>query len=429
MSPWVIVGILVFIICIMVCILVRGEHQIKYTKEQQKSAELDASNERNRATLAESKLATVMLQLSAEERALIEETFKKVRDLGDSLTRNALISEVEKAQLNMYKHINQEREFALETMKSGLLKAYPYLASVMADYLTYDIEILAKQLDWGDNQERKKKVTDIRIIRQNAKERIEEAKLATYQLNYLLSLYPALQDVLDTEYNDLDYKGGGIIPDYDPIRYYISDEEWHDLSESEKNQRALDNYIQSHEKTKWQIGRDYELYIGYEYEKKGYHVEYFGELNGVEDLGRDLICRKQETTLIIQCKYWSKESTIHEKHIFQLFATTVSYCLDHRINPDFVSPIFITKTKLSDKAKQIARQLKITVVENKEMGEYPRIKCNIGKDEYGHPVKIYHLPMDQQYDNVKIDSEGECMAFTVNEAESKGFRRAYKWHG
>lgn len=37
--------------------------------------------------------------------------------------------------------------------------------------------------------------------------------------------------------------------------------------------------------------------------------------------------------------------------------------------------------------------------------------------------------MDQQYDTVKINKSDECFAFTVREAEAKGFRRAYKWHG
>lgn len=66
--------------------------------------------------------------------------------------------------------------------------------------------------------------------------------------------------------------------------------------------------------------------------------------------------------------------------------------------------------------------------ENYPIGEFPRIKCNISKDEYGNETKIYHLPTDQQYDNVKIEHTGECFAFTVDEAEKLGFRHAYKWH-
>ena len=104
-------------------------------------------------------------------------------------------------------------------------------------------------------------------------------------------------------------------PDHDPIRDYLSSEEYHQLSESERNQLALDRYVESHKKSKWQIGRDYELSVGYQYEKKGYKVQYTGSLEGIADLGRDLIASKGDTVLVIQCKYWSAEKVIREKHI------------------------------------------------------------------------------------------------------------------
>jgi hypothetical protein len=63
------------------------------------------------------------------------------------------------------------------------------------------------------------------------------------------------------------------------------------------------------------------------------------------------------------------------------------------------------------------------------IADFPRIKCNINYDGLGGKTYIYHLPMDLNYDVTKIENEGEFMALTVAEAESKGFRRAYKWHG
>lgn len=82
------------------------------------------------------------------------------------------------------------------------------------------------------------------------------------------------------------------LPDYDPTRDYLSKEEYNSLSTVERNQLALDRYKASHKKSKWQIGRDYELYIGYRYSQSGYSVDYFGSYMGLEDLGRDLICKK-----------------------------------------------------------------------------------------------------------------------------------------
>ena len=75
----------------------------------------------------------------------------------------------------------------------------------------------------------------------------------------------------------------------------------------------------------------------------------------------------------------------------------------------------------------MAEYLNITVAEDVHLKEYPRIKCNIGHDEYGNIQKIYHLPFDQQYDSTKITAKGEFFAFTVKEAEEAGFRRAHKW--
>lgn len=332
------------------------------------------------------------------------------------------------SELEKHERIDSNRQKWLEEYFNENVHFYPFLAGSMADYITYDIEILAKELDWGWNQERKKKVASIRAIREDAQHRIAEAKVAIYQLNYLLELYPSLEEILDTNYNDLDFSSHKI-PEYDPIHDYLAKEEWESLSPTERNQRALDNYIASHRKSKWQIGRDYELSVGYEFSQKGYEVEYYGENNGLSDLGRDLICKKGSKTLIIQCKYWGQEKKIHEKHIYQLFGTTTTYCLENELKTETVTPVFVTNISLSEMAKKAAQQLNIQVVENHLMRDFPRIKCNVGVNEYGEKTKIYHLPMDQQYDIIKMKKDGTFWARTVAEAESLGYRRAYKWHG
>jgi hypothetical protein len=146
-----------------------------------------------------------------------------------------------------------------------------------------------------------------------------------------------------------------------------------------------------------------------------------GIIKGFEDLGRDLIVKKNGKTCIIQCKNWSKEKTIHEKHIFQLFGTVVLYNIEHPT--ENAKGIFISTTKLSDTALQVAKELDIQVVQ-KDLGEFPRIKCNINRPT---GEKIYHLPFDQQYDSARIDkTQGEFYALTVAEAETNGFRRAFR---
>lgn len=315
----------------------------------------------------------------------------------------------------------------LESAQSNLT-AIPYMTKIVADYETYGLEHLAKELDWGYNQQRMKKVKSIRDIRHDAKAMVEKNKEALYQLSYLLNLFPSLQDVIETDYNDLPIIDVNELPDYDPTRDYLSKEEYNSLSTVERNQLALDRYKASHKKSKWQIGRDYELYIGYRYSQSGYSVDYFGSYMGLEDLGRDLICKKGNKVLIVQCKYWSSKKEIHEKHITQLYGTMASYCIEHNCPKDDVKGVLITNIQLSPMAKKMAKYLGIKFRENIEVDDYPCIKCNIGRDMYGE-TKIYHLPFDQQYDSTKISKKGEFYAMTVAEAEEAGFRRAFKWFG
>lgn len=125
------------------------------------------------------------------------------------------------------------------------------------------------------------------------------------------------------------------------------------------------------------------MFIGYEYGCNGYNVDHFGSYMGLEDLGRDLIVKKDGLTKIVQCKYWSKHKHIHEKHINQLFGTLVSYCIENNLNHNLVKGLFVTSTSYSKKAKEFASRLGIELIEHKKLEEFPRIKCNIGINEFG----------------------------------------------
>ena len=318
--------------------------------------------------------------------------------------------------------------FVSEKAKSNL-SAIPYMSAIMADFETYGLEKLVRKLDWGSSQERLKKVKAIKEIRKDAEAMVEKNLESRYQLAYLLNLFPNLQDVIDADFQQLPIVDVNDLSEYDAARDYLSKEEYAALSTSERNQLALDRYKNSHKRSKWQIGRDYELFVGYKYQQHGYIVDNFGEYMGLEDLGRDIIAKKGTKTCIIQCKYWSSKKQIHENHINQLYGTMVSYCIENNVNKEDVSGILITNIELSPMAKKVAAYLGIKYVEKFEMGEYPCIKCNIGHNEFGEKTRIYHLPFDQQYDSTKISGKDEFMAMTVAEAERAGFRRAFKWFG
>lgn len=393
-----------FIIIIILLIIWKGAVK-RSADEQHKISELQNQN-----TLLNSKYQT--------ESANLKKALKDEKAAVSELTREL-----------------DNRNTHFENILKDKSESFPYLAGLMADFLTYDFEVLAKKLDWGADQKREKKVKDIRLIRKEAKERIRIAKEAEYQLEYLKQIYPEIEEIVDCSYDDI--KDMSSIEEfkenYDYTASYLSKKEYDELDSKERNQLALDRYIKSRRKSKWQIGRDYELSVGYNlYQKTSnkYSVRYFGNEKRLEDLGRDLIVESHNVIKIVQCKYWSRSKEIHEKHIFQLYGTAVSYKLDNDCEGKEVVPVFVTNIRLSDTAKRIASYLGVEYVEDYPMHDYPRIKCNVGRDSYGFKTKIYHLPFDQQYDNVIIEPQkGECFAFTVEEAENKGFRRAYTWHG
>lgn len=276
----------------------------------------------------------------------------------------------------------------------------------------------------------------VKEIRNQYKTSLIESKQMLYKYEFLLSVFPELRDSFEDEESLIHIKNHfSSVDDYndnrDRVRDWLTDEEYRKLSVDERNQRALDNY-KNRKKSNWEVGIDYELYIGYLLREglppfnKRYKVIQFGEMQKVEDLGRDIIAERinlngRYTVCIIQCKRWSEKSTIHENAICQLFGTTIEYKIRHRhmTNCDF-EPIFITTTELSDMAKEFANQLGVTVMKI-PMGEYPMIKCNINNGE-----RIYHLPFDQQYHRTEIRNEGEFYAWTVKEATSKNFRRAMR---
>lgn len=320
-------------------------------------------------------------------------------------------------------------------------KGFPWLSDKIAEYFEMRDIILAEFL------ERKfipAKATAEYIKKELSKEKRilkRECLISKNFVDYYEALFPWLTDYVGDDLDDLIKQvreEENSIDEQDPVLKFIPKAEYKNLSDSERNQIALDRYFASR-KFNWQIGRDYERYIGYLYETKEYDVNYQGIELGLQDLGRDLICRKKDVVEIVQCKYWAKHKTIHEKHINQLFGTTIKYYLDSvnasndlkqlALFPDLlkqgvIKSTFITSTKLSETAKQFALALGIKIIEEFPLKSYPSIKCNIS----AKGNKIYHLPFDQQYDKTKISKHGECYVTTVAEAEKLGFRRAWKWY-
>jgi hypothetical protein len=271
-------------------------------------------------------------------------------------------------------------------------------------------------------------VAEARLERRAFKERL---KFLEYQLASYKEYFPFLEEYEEVILNEAipltaDGRNREALETVDPVCKYIPLEDFNNLPVSERNQRALDRYL-SRNLNNAEIGRFYERFLGWHYESSGWDVEYHGIVQGREDMGRDLICRKNGQVLIVQAKNWGAEKLIHEKHIFQLYGTVQLYLMDQKqaLIPANVKAIFVTAASLSPVAQRAAKWLGIKFKENYLLDKtYPMIKCNINQ---ATNERIYHLPFDQQYDRTKIiPSLGECYIRTVAEAEALGFRRAFR---
>lgn len=237
--------------------------------------------------------------------------------------------------------------------------------------------------------------------------------------DYLLDLYQITEeDIEEDETTD------EVVTE----RNFLTEEEYSRLSSAEKSDLALSRYNKARARSIKRIGYDYELYCGYwlKTTERCKRVIQFGEQNGKKDHGRDIIAFDGQKTYVVQCKRWGQDKTIHEKHIFQLFGSTVEYCIHNNIPVTEIGhtviPLFLTTANYSSDAERFANELHVDF-RRLPQGDFPQIKCNIG----ANGEKIYHLPFDQQYNTTIIEERrGEFFTWSAQDAESKGFRRAMR---
>ena len=397
-----------------------------------------------------------VVHVSARNKRIAKETEQRILS-GEIMEDRRKIDEDSKAlelkkrEQEIYLEIQTTTETRkIEEMKAAFqktfeekTKGFPLAARAFADYLIYKDALVAEMLRTKSHPAIVAS-DKIKEIAKTKKEFATKMRVAEYQVAYYEELFPWLTEFKDIDDEDLIQiqEQGTEEQEEDSARRWLTAGEYTSLTTAEKYQLALERY-QKNRKTKWQIGRDYERYVGYLYEQKGYRVRFHGIVEGYEDLGRDLICTLDTETCIVQCKYWASHKTIHEKHINQLFGTAIMYAVQQaekgtkssvtnapQIIKSFdeqnIKAVLITSTEVSETAKQFANVLGVEVQEKFKMTQYPMIKCNVNPST---GERIYHLPFDQQYDRVQCINSSECYVATIKEAEQLGFRRAMRWHG
>lgn len=339
----------------------------------------------------------------------------------------------------------QYERIAMDNIAAEKTQGFPWVAKAYEDFWRLQDGKIVDELRYKKHPA----LTTAQKMSQAIKERRDSEKAAYISrgiIGYCMFLAPWLEEFIGMKSEELDVVLSNIHNSWektddeldDNLKKVIGPNDYNNLSQQERLQRKLDYYWTRKDKPDWQVGRDYERYIGYLYEKDGWKVQYHGT-KGFEDLGRDLICEKNGVVDVVQCKRWAQGKEIHEKHIYYLFGTAIEFYLTEKIgNSDLtngfdlshfnkiIRPKLISTVNASEKAVQIARILGVTVTKQ-ESKQFPSIKCNISQVDGS---KIYHLPFDQQYDTTRIEEEKlECHVSTIKEAEKLGFRHAFRWHG
>jgi hypothetical protein len=349
--------------------------------------------------------------------------FGITRTTKERIERNRIQDLLDKGEKRIQVLLDERDRIFLDSFGKGRV----WLAQLIAD----GRKALDDQLEVALHQKKHPAHKSAEVVKEIAREKRElqkQVKFLEYQLRSYEEYFPQLEEYRELILDERVPLSAGAdnleeLEAADPTEKFLSREEWEKLPVSVRNQLALDRYL-AIPKSDWEIGRLYERYLGYLRETNGWVVTYHGALRGFEDLGRDLICVKDKKVEIVQAKCWSKSKIIHEKHVFQLFGTTIHY---RHTYPDVpVTPVLATTTSLSEIATEVAKTLDIRVDIIPLPPSYPMIKCNINP---GTGERIYHLPFDQQYDRTQICRPGECYVETVKEAEELGFRRAWRYFG
>lgn len=331
----------------------------------------------------------------------IKNLIVQVEQIQDEKNKNdeILKKEIEEKNSEIKRYIDEksilirEKE-TIDILLADRVKSTPWLATMVADYKSEIISPENYKVYYGTKKALEERNRDLRI----------KNRMLTYDLEYLRSKLPK-EETLYLDDFDTDQE----IPD---IRYYLSRDEYYSLPDIEKWKLAFENY-KKNRRSRHNVGRDYEMFVGQMYERQNFKVDYHGIKNGIHDLGIDLIAENEKVIYLIQCKNWSNKKTIYEKHMCQLYGTYRVFESKSATRKEII-PVFITSTVLSETAKELG----ILVKENLPLGEYCAIKCNLESH-------IFHLPFDINYDDIKNYE----LVSTIEEAVENGCRHAYKWSG
>lgn len=371
-----------------------------------------------------------------KNKKTINELYNRIRYITDrnkllEESNENLIKEDEIKRIKVQNDLKLKEIEALNQQKLLDMKIKKELSNYKLNQTMIDIfeEYTEKKLNYAMNYFSLKKRPSLKSAEyiREIKEEYKQLEKENRELKLILSQFVSDEELTGKEESTFDteekaYKYGK-----------ISKEKWQKLTYIEKLDLILEKYKSSW-KDKLNIGLEFERYCGYIFEKTGFKVKYWGILNGKKDGGIDLIAKKKEKILYIQCKYWGNSKTIRENTISQLFGASLKMAIDDgetyetfikKVKSKKIEMMLLTKTELSKEAKEFCKKLDIVYFENIKIEDYPRVKLVEGTE------KIFYIPTDLQYDNIIFNSTNKeyKRVISCKEADNLGYRHCFKWRG
>lgn len=102
-------------------------------------------------------------------------------------------------------------------------------------------------------------------------------------------------------------------------------------------------------------GKEYEEFVAGYFKIDGYEIELHGIKNGVKDKGIDIICKKDNELILIQCKNWradTKYKINHEK-LKAFVGCCTEYVNENKLFDKNIKLKFITSNYILDKSAEM----------------------------------------------------------------------------
>lgn len=136
-----------------------------------------------------------------------------------------------------------------------------------------------------------------------------------------------------------------------------------DIVEINKNQKTKYKKYTDEEKKSYgqrmkelrEKGKEYEEFVAGYFKIDGYEIELHGIKNGVKDKGIDIICKKDNELILIQCKNWradTKYKINHEK-LKAFVGCCTEYVNENKLFDKNIKLKFITSNYILDKSAEM----------------------------------------------------------------------------